>query len=69
MFWKGDAMKPDKPINWAALMQSALRLGVPPQAFWALSLREWQLITDTQKKPEFRGSDLSKLISAFPDTE
>lgn len=54
---------------WGGLLQAALRLGVSPYEFWQLSLREWQLISGTRKVSGFRSSDLSRLISAFPDKE
>lgn len=62
-------MKQDRPIPWGELLQAALRLGLSPADFWALSLREWQLITSGKKASGFGRSDLSRLISAFPDKE
>lgn len=32
---------PAEPIPWDAMLRSALRLGLTPEAFWALSLKEW----------------------------
>ena len=56
-------------VPWAEMLQTALRMGVRPADFWALSLREWQAICGRAKKCSFRKSDLSALISAFPDME
>lgn len=54
---------------WADLVQAALKLGLKPAEFWQLSLREWNAITREKKRSGFRRSDLSRLISAFPDKE
>lgn len=32
-------------LPWAEMMNGALRLGLQPQAFWRLSLREWIWLT------------------------
>lgn len=29
------------PIPWAVMLRGAVRLGLTPDAFWALSLKEW----------------------------
>ena len=30
---------------WAERLQAAVRMGVAPEAFWQLSLREWRMLT------------------------
>ena len=30
---------------WAGMLQAAVRMGVAPEAFWRLSLREWRMLT------------------------
>ncbi len=56
-------------VQWDRLILSALRLGILPEAFWQLSIREWQMLTRGKAKSGFERSDLSRLISAFPDKE
>lgn len=54
---------------WGRLLQAGLRLGLTPEAFWKLSLREWRLITAKKSDSGFGKKDLSRLIAAFPDKE
>ena len=30
---------------WAEMLQAGVRMGVAPEAFWRLSLREWRMLT------------------------
>ena len=55
--------------SWQARLQTGLRLGLMPDTFWRLSLREWQALTAPKRAGAFRRADLSALLSAFPDTE
>jgi hypothetical protein len=31
--------------QWAEMMQAAARMGVGPEGFWRLSLKEWRMLT------------------------
>ena len=31
--------------EWAAMLRQALRLGIVPEVFWRLSVREWRMLT------------------------
>ena len=31
---------------WGAMLRAALALGVAPEAFWRLSLKEWRMLTE-----------------------
>ena len=55
-------------MTWAAMMRTALALGIAPDAFWRLSVREWRMLTaaDAVAAPMGRG-DLEKMMEAWPD--
>ncbi len=55
-------------MPWAEMLRAALRLGIPPEAFWRLSLREWRWLTaaDTQAG-RFDCAQLDALIKDYPD--
>ncbi len=62
-------MKDAQPTPWPGLLLAALKLGITPEVFWRLSVREWQALTASQKRTGFGRGDLSRLLSAFPDKE
>ncbi|MFC6196580.1 phage tail assembly chaperone [Ponticaulis profundi] len=62
-------MKHDARTPWPLMLQAALRMGLSPQAFWQLSLREWQALTLKTKNTGFGRADLSALLSRFPDKD
>ncbi|RZJ42790.1 MAG: phage tail assembly chaperone [Brevundimonas sp.] len=50
------------------MLRLALGAGVPPAAFWALSLREWRMLTKPPGGPEPMGRDaFERLTEAWPD--
>jgi len=53
---------------WPGMMRMAARLGVGPEAFWRLSLREWRWLTEALEgeRPMGRG-ELKRLTEAWPD--
>jgi uncharacterized phage protein (TIGR02216 family) len=53
---------------WAEMMRTALALGVGPEAFWRLSLREWRMLTarPAASAPMGRGA-LERMAEAWPD--
>ena len=53
-------------MSWAQPLRLALRLGIPPEAFWRLSLVEWRILTETS--PE-RRAEIEALIARYPDEE
>lgn len=55
-------------LPWGPLIAAAARLGIPPDAFWRLSLREWRLLADAET-PAMRHEDLRELAKKFPDRE
>lgn len=62
-------MSPPHKKIWAAPLRLALRLGVPPDVFWRLSLVEWRALTETPPTPALSRADLSALIARYPDEE
>lgn len=38
-------------MSWAAPLRLALSLGLPPDAFWRLSLTEWRALTKAPPAP------------------
>lgn len=54
---------------WAAPLRLALSLGLPPQDFWRLSLKEWRALTEAPPAPVLSRADLSALIARYPDED
>ncbi len=52
-------------MSWAAPLRLAVRLGIAPEAFWRLSLKEWRALTEAP--PVLSRADLSALIARYPD--
>jgi uncharacterized phage protein (TIGR02216 family) len=53
---------------WGELLRAAAGLGVEPQAFWRLSLREWRMLTARPEGPApMRRDDLMRMEEAWPD--
>lgn len=53
---------------WAPMMRAAARLGVGPEAFWRLSLKEWRMLTAPEDGPTpMRRADLEALAARWPD--
>lgn len=53
---------------WGEMLRLAVRLGVAPEAFWRLSLKEWRWLTEApmQTAPMARG-ELNALMEGWPD--
>ncbi|MBO9545696.1 phage tail assembly chaperone [Caulobacter sp.] len=56
-------------MSWAAPLRLAMSLGIAPEAFWRLSLKEWRALTETPAAPVLTRTDLSALIARYPDEE
>jgi hypothetical protein len=52
-------------LPWSDLMRAAAHLGIPPHAFWALSVWEWRTLMWQGEGLRLR--ELSDLCAAFPD--
>ena len=53
---------------WGPMMRTALALGVRPEAFWRLSIREWRMLTE---RPDAVGPlgrrEMEGLAERWPD--
>jgi uncharacterized phage protein (TIGR02216 family) len=57
-------------LSWrSALRLAALRLAIPPEAFWRLSLAEWRALTEIPAGPVLTRQALDALIARFPDDQ
>ena len=54
-------------MNWAAMLQAAVRMGVAPEAFWRLSLREWRMLTAAEPAPVMGRAEFERLLEAYGD--
>ena len=53
---------------WGEMMRTAARLGVGPEGFWRLSLREWRMLTEPRVGSAAMGrADLKRMTEAWPD--
>jgi len=51
----------------AALRRAVLELGLPPEAFWRLSLAEWRALAQAPAAPTLDRAALDALVARFPD--
>jgi uncharacterized phage protein (TIGR02216 family) len=50
------------------MLRTAARLGVGPEAFWRLSLREWRMLTERPGGVASMGRlDFERMAEAWPD--
>ncbi|HEY0599366.1 phage tail assembly chaperone [Brevundimonas sp.] len=50
------------------MMRAAAHLGVGPEAFWRLSLKEWRMLTETSSAHAPLGrSEFERMAEAWPD--
>lgn len=52
-------------IPWGAMLRAALAAGIPPDAFWRLSLKEWRWLAEGTRC--MAGKELAALMAAYPD--
>ena len=53
---------------WGPMLRAALALGIGPEAFWRLSLKEWRMLTEAARGPEvMRRARLDELMRRWPD--
>ena len=53
---------------WGEMLRTAARLGVGPEGFWRLSLREWRMLTERPDVGTSLGrEDLMRMAEAWPD--
>lgn len=54
-------------MNWSEMMRAAGRLGVSPDAFWRLSLREWRWLTGAGGAAAMTRDEMEQLAERWPD--
>jgi len=53
---------------WGSMLRVAATLGVGPEAFWRLSLKEWRMLTaPSAAGRRIARRDLDEMIRAWPD--
>ena len=53
---------------WGEMLRAAARLGVVPEGFWRLSLREWRMLTERPGGVVPIGRlDFERMAEAWPD--
>lgn len=52
---------------WPKLLSTAMSLGLAPDAFWRLSVREWRAIVALQSLSALSRAELEALARAYPD--
>ena len=53
-------------LPWDEMWRAALRAGIAPAAFWALSLREWRWLSGSAGGG-LDGATLRQLMEDYPD--
>lgn len=49
------------------MLRTAVALGVQPEAFWRLSLKEWRMLTERAGAPTLERGGLEALMARWPD--
>jgi len=58
----------DGMTPWGEMLRTAARLGVVPDGFWRLSLREWRVLTERPNVETPLGrEDLMRMAETWPD--
>ncbi|URI16965.1 phage tail assembly chaperone [Brevundimonas albigilva] len=53
---------------WAEMLRTAAALGIAPEAFWRLSLREWRMLVQAPAGAGPLGrTALERMIEEWPD--
>ena len=48
--------------GWASMVRAGLRLGITPEAFWRLSLKEWRMVTEAEPGPVLGRAEFERLL-------
>lgn len=55
-------------MGWPGMLRTAARLGLGPEAFWRLSLREWRMLTGGRAQAAPMGRmDFERMAERWPD--
>lgn len=56
-------------LPWAEMMRAALAAGIPIDAFWHLSLREWRWLAGGAGDGGLGAKALQTMMAEFPDKD
>jgi uncharacterized phage protein (TIGR02216 family) len=59
-------MRPE-PTPWAPMLAAAAIVGVPPAAFWRLSVKEWRALTARSRHDALNRNEFNALMQTYPD--
>jgi uncharacterized phage protein (TIGR02216 family) len=54
-------------MSWASMLRTAVGLGIQPEAFWRLSLKEWRMLTERAPAPAMGRAAMEGLMARWPD--
>ena len=54
-------------FSWSVALRAAARLGLTPEAFWNLSLKEWRLLTKEETGAVLSRAAFDALCVRHPD--
>lgn len=59
-------------MPWGEMLRAALRLGIAPDAFWRLGVREWRMLAGGRGTGEAGAGGMDRvalgaLMAAYPD--
>ncbi len=49
------------------MLRAAVAMGISPEAFWRLSVREWRMLTVARGPRPMGRHDLDEMMRAWPD--
>jgi uncharacterized phage protein (TIGR02216 family) len=49
------------------MLRTAAALGIQPEAFWRVSLKEWRMLTERAQAPTLGRDGLEALMARWPD--
>jgi len=53
---------------WGEMLRLALTMGLAPEAFWRLSLKEWRMLTaPAEGSAPLRRAALDRMMEGWPD--
>jgi hypothetical protein len=59
-------MMSDRVAPWPAMLRAACAMGIAPEAFWRLGVREWRMLAPPGDDAMTR-ADFARLRALFPD--
>lgn len=55
-------------LDWGGMLRTALAIGLAPEAFWRLSLKEWRMLTETPRgSAPLSRTEFERMREIWPD--